>query len=372
MIYLLAQWADVDNESWLRLFYRYISSRAGFAFLGSLIITASLFPALIRYLQSKKWINRQRSYMVDASSKEGVPVMGGILIFVGATTSTLLWCNLMDPSILVILLASVWFFALGFGDDLSKIREGHHDAGFSRGSKYGAQIAFALFLAAFLVSPWSPHDEMLQGVLHIPMIKKPLPIGMLQIPFIILSMVFIANAVNFADGMDGLASAPSFMTFLGLGIFAYIIGHAEWSKHFLFFIGDDGGLHRVQASELVIVCSALSGALLGFLWYNSYPAQIFMGDCGSMYLGGVMATLFILLKQEILFPIFGLLFLLEIFSVIIQEWIGIKWLGRRIFFRAPLHENLKYHGWSEPKIVVRMWILSGAAMALGLLTIKLR
>jgi len=172
--------------------------------------------------------------------------------------------------------------------------------------------------------------------------------------------------------MDGLATGTSLMTFLGLGIFAYILGNAIWSRYFLFFHFPPDGNYLLLSSELVVVCFAMIGAMIGFLWYNTYPASIFMGDCGSMYLGGVMATVFVLLKQELLFPIFGLFFMLEIGSVIIQDWIGVGFLGRRILFRAPLHDSLKFQGYSEPKVVIRMWIISAITLALALMSIKLR
>ncbi len=372
MIHHLAAFLDPDSATWLRLFHRYVSTRAGFAFLTALLIVGIGFPGALRVFLRLGWVNRQRSYMGDGSGKEGVPVMGGILIFAGATLSVLAWCDLTDPFVAVALAASVWFFWLGFQDDLSKIRGKDHDAGLSRATKYLGQGFFGLALGVYLCSPMSPHPELLRGTLHIPLLKQPFHIGWLQIPFIVFAVIFITNAVNFSDGMDGLATAPSFMTFLGLGIFAYIMGHKAWAQHFLFFDFGPGGHAGIACSELVVLCSALMGALLGFLWYNTYPAQVFMGDCGSMYLGGLMASIFVVLKQELLFPAFGFLFLLEVVSVIIQDWIGIQWLGRRIFFRAPFHEDLKYRGWSEPKIVVRLWILSGVAMSLGLLTIKLR
>jgi len=172
--------------------------------------------------------------------------------------------------------------------------------------------------------------------------------------------------------MDGLAAGPSLFTFLGIGILAYLLGHRVWSEHFLFFVTPLGSIQHVATSELVVVCAAMMGALMGFLWYNTYPATIFMGDCGSMYLGGMMASLCVMTKQELLFLVIGFFFVLEVCSVFVQDYIGIKLLGRRVFFRAPFHETLKYWGYSEPKIVVRMWILSVAFLAIGLITIKMR
>lgn len=372
MIYFLAEFFDPDASTLLRLFYRYISSRAGFSFLFAFAFVLLFLPRSTALFTRLGWTNRQRSYMIDSSSKEGTPVMGGIHIFLAATLSILLFCNLQDRYAQIALAASFCFFPLGFIDDLMKVKAGNHDVGISRGGKYVVQFGFGIALGFLLISEWSPHPEALRTTLSIPFMKEPIDISWMQIIFVTLAITFITNAVNFADGMDGLATGPSFMTFFGLGIFAYVLGNAIWAKHFLFFFVEGSGIVHIPASEVVVICFALMGALLGFLWYNTYPATVFMGDCGSMYLGGLMGTLFILLKQELIFPLLGFLFMLEIASVVIQDWIGIQFLGRRIFFRAPLHENLKFKGYSEPKIVVRLWILSGVAMAVALLTMKMR
>lgn len=371
MIHFLSQWLDPEGETFLRLGYRFISFRAGLAFLLALLMVLFILPRSFRHFSRRGWVNRQRSYMIDASSKEGVPVMGGIHIFIGSMVAIVLVCDLGSVYILALLLCGWAFFALGLIDDLMKVRAGHHDAGISRAVKYGVQIAAGVFLGWLLIGAYSPHPEDLRGTLHVPTIKHAIEIGWWQIPLTVLFVVFISNAVNFADGMDGLATGPSLLTFFGLGIFAYILGHRIWSSHFLFFLVE-GEIAHVNTSELVVVCFAMMGALMGFLWYNTFPATIFMGDCGSMYLGGLMATISVFIKQELLFLLLGAFFVVEVVSVFIQDYIGIKLLGRRLLFRAPYHENLKYLGYSEPKIVVRMWILSAAFMALGLLSIKVR
>jgi len=372
MIYFLSQWLDPNAETLLRLGHRYISFRAGVAFLMSMFIVMWLMPKSFDLFSRLGWVNRQRSYMIDSSSKEGVPIMGGIHIFMASFLGMILWCDLSDLYVLASVFSAVAFFGLGLRDDLLKIKAGHHDEGVSRLTKYMIQGGVGFLLGLMLTSSWGPHGELLQGTFSLPFIKEPFHVGGLQIPITIFVVVFISNAVNFADGMDGLATGPSLMTFLGLAIFSYILGNVIWSKHFLFFYFHDHGIQSIDCSELVVVCCSIMGALMGFLWYNAYPATIFMGDCGSMYLGGVMATVSVLLKQELLFPILGLFFVLELLSVLIQDWIGIGFLGKRIFFRAPFHEYLKYLGYSEPKIVVRMWILSAGMMVLSLLSLKLR
>lgn len=372
MIYHLSQFLDPHSETLLRLGYRYISSRAGLAFLCSMAIVLIFLPRTLNLFKRIGWVNHQRSYMIDASSKEGTPVMGGIHIFAASFIAMFSFCDLTNRYSQVALFASVYFFLMGFYDDLMKVKAKHHDSGMSRSIKYLFQIGFGVTLGILLSSPLSPHPELLHSTLSIPGFKEPIYIGYMYPVFTTFIIISISNAVNFADGMDGLATAPSFMSFLGLGIFAYILGNSIWSDHFLFFYVEHRGIFHIFSSELVIVCAAILGALMGFLWYNTYPATIFMGDCGSMFLGGVMASVFIMIKQELLFPVFGILFLIEIATVLIQDYIGIKILGRRIFYRAPWHDYLKYKGYSEPKIVVRMWILSAAAMAVGLLTIKIR
>ena len=331
MIYHLSQWLDPNAESLLRLGHRYVSFRAGVAFLMSMFIVLWLLPKSFDYFSRKGWVNRQRSYMIDSSSKEGVPVMGGIHIFFSSFICMLLWCNLTDLYTIAALISAVAFFALGLGDDFLKIKAGHHDDGVSRAMKYLIQVGVGLGLGLMLTSAWGPHSGPLQGTLNLPFIKEPFDIGYLQIPVCIFVVVFISNAVNFADGMDGLATGPSLMSFLGLAIFAYILGNSIWSKHFLFFYFEDHGISAIESSELVVVCCAIMGALMGFLWYNTYPATIFMGDCGSMYLGGVMATVFILLKQELLFPILGFFFVVELLSVLIQDWVGLV-IWENVFF----------------------------------------
>jgi len=372
LIVHLTRWLDPQAESFLRLGYKYISFRSGLAFLLAMALVLWFLPKTIGVFSRKGWINRQRAYMIDSSSKEGVPVMGGIPIFLASMLAIFLLCDLGVFYIQFTIISGLLFFGLGLWDDLLKIREGHHDAGISRGTKYLVQIAVGAALGYCLIAPWGPHPEGLRGTLSIPILKTVIEIGWWQIPFTILAVTFIANAVNFADGMDGLAAGPSLFTFLGIGIFAYLLGHRVWSEHFLFFVTESGKIEGVFSSELVVVCAAMMGALMGFLWYNTYPATIFMGDCGSMYLGGMMAGLCVMTKQEFLFLAIGFFFVLEVFSVFVQDYIGIKLLGRRIFYRAPFHENLKYRGYSEPKIVVRMWILSVAFLAIGLITIKMR
>ncbi|MBF0245304.1 MAG: phospho-N-acetylmuramoyl-pentapeptide-transferase [Planctomycetes bacterium] len=315
--------------------------------------------------------HRQRGYTYDTGTKEGVPLLGGVLIFSGSLLAILSWCDLSDRYVHAAIAASVWFFFTGLIDDLGKVRAGNSDGGMSRKVKYLVQFGFGAVLGLWLMGPGSPHPEYLRDALSLPFYKELYHLGWLQVPFVALVIALVANSVNFADGMDGLATVPSFMTFLGLAIFSYICGHVIWSNHFLFFVLPQGG-SGLPCSELVVVSFALMGGLIGFLWYNAFPAQMFMGDCGSMFLGGLMGTVFVLIKQEYLFPVFGIVFVLELGSVILQDWLGIKLLGRRILYRAPFHDNLKYRGWSEPKIVVRMWILSSMALAAGLLTIKLR
>lgn len=371
MIPALARLLDPAGTSWLRLFHAYLSTRTGFAFVTSLLIVLLTMPLLIRLCSALGLVNRQRDFIANTSSKEGTPAMGGVLIFLGSTLSMLLWGSLTNPFLLAVLGGGVWFFLLGAYDDYMKAKYGDADRGISRPGKLVAQGLFAVVLVYWLLSDASPHPELLKETISVPFFKQPFFIGTLWTLFAVLFIVFVSNSVNLADGMDGLATGPCFMTFLGVGVFAYILGDAIWSHDLLYFYIDKNTTVFLPCREVALASASVMGALMGFLWYNTYPAQIFMGDSGSLFLGGVMATCFVLIRQEMLYIIFGFLFLIEGASVMLQD-IGVKVAGRRLLFRAPFHDLLRHIGWSEPKIVVRLWIVSGFLLIVGLLTLKLR
>ena len=293
--------------------------------------------------------------------------MGGIIIFISFLVSVLLWGKLDNFFLKTVLFAAFWFTALGFYDDYLKSVRGSSDAGLSRGLKLLFQCLFGIILGILVLSPsTSPFSSELVTKLYVPFIKNPVAdISYFYYPFIVLVIIGISNSINFADGLDGLATVPVSFLAIVYAIFAYILSNSKLSEYFLF--------PNIQGSgELVIILAALVGALAAFLWYNTYPAEIFMGDTGSLFLGGVIATSAVLLKKEFIFLIAGGIFVIEFLSVFIQDYIGIKWLKRRIFYRAPIHHTFQHLGIGEPKIVVRFWIVAVMFAMISLISIKLR
>jgi phospho-N-acetylmuramoyl-pentapeptide-transferase len=237
----------------------------------------------------------------------------------------------------------------------------------SRGIKLFFQALFGIILGLLVLSPTSPlFPGDLSTKLFVPFIKNPvLDLSYFYYPFIILVIVGISNSINFADGLDGLATVPTSLVAVVYAIFAYVLSNYKLAQYFLF-------PHIAGCGELVILLGALVGAMAAFLWFNTYPAEIFMGDTGSLFLGGVIATSAILLKKEIIFLIAGGVFVIEFLSVFIQDYIGIKILKRRIFYRAPVHHSFQFLGVAEPKIVVRFWIVAVIFTLISLISLKLR
>jgi phospho-N-acetylmuramoyl-pentapeptide-transferase len=304
---------------------------------------------------------------ISPRNKDGTPTMGGIIIFLSFLISGLLWGKLDNPFFRIVLFASFWFTALGFFDDYLKSVRGSSDAGMSRGVKLFFQSLFGIILGLLILSPGSSlFPPELSTKLFIPFIKNPvLDLSYFYYLFIILVIIGISNSINFADGLDGLATVPTALVAVVYAIFAYVLSNSRLADYFLFpYING--------CEELVIVLAALIGAMAAFLWFNTYPAEIFMGDTGALFLGGVIATCAILLKKEVLFLIAGGVFVIEFLSVFIQDYIGIKLLKRRIFYRAPVHHSFQFLGIAEPKIVVRFWILAVIFTLVSLISIKLR
>lgn len=358
---------DTDSPlSFLRLF-NYLTSRALFASITAMLIVLLLGKPFIRWLYQKGMRDIPRSYGdINPQSKTGTPTAGGTLIAISLIISTLLWCNLMSYQILAMLGTVVWFGTMGLVDDILKVRKHDSDGGLSQPVKLGLQATFGIILSIFYLGGWFGHNHHMVGKLYVPFVK----LAVVDLHwgyslFMIFVVLAISNAVNFADGLDGLAIVPAGMSILVYGIFAYIIGNVILAKYFMYpYIPGTG--------ELVVFCAAALGACIGFLWYNCYPAQIFMGDVGSLTLGGILATLSILLKQEFLFLLAGGIFFVEAASVLIQEKIGINMLGRRIFYRAPLHHTFQYMGMAESKVTIRFWIVSAILMLIALGSLKIR
>jgi phospho-N-acetylmuramoyl-pentapeptide-transferase len=368
MIYFLGRYLHphFDSFSFLRL-VEYISARSIGAALTAIILTLFFTPIFIRSLHRRGMVDQWRYTGITSShDKAGTPSMGGAIVIGCVLVSCLLWCNLANTFLLVVLFGMVWFGFIGLLDDLAKTRAKSGDRGLSEIKKLFLQAAFAAALCAFLASSFSPLPADQMGAFYIPFLKPPLfDTIWLYLPIVFLFVIVVGNSVNIADGLDGLAIVPSVFVLGVLGVFGYLFGNAIWARYlnYPFFSG---------AGELAVFCSAFAGAGIGFLWFNAYPAQIFMGDTGALAIGGSMAVLSVVLKQEALFLILGGLFVAEAASSQIQDKIGIRWLGRRIFLRAPLHHQMQHKGLAETKVVIRLWITAGILALTALATLKLR
>jgi phospho-N-acetylmuramoyl-pentapeptide-transferase len=368
MIYFLGRFLHPRSEflSFLRL-VEYISARSIAAALTAIILTLIFMPLFVRYLHRHGFVDQWRTTgIASASDKAGTPAMGGAIVTGCVLVSCLLWCNLANPFLFAVLGGMVWFGLLGLSDDLAKTRARSGDHGLSESKKLMWQAGFALALVVFLASPLSPFPAAQIGTFYIPFMKAPLFNSVwFYFPIVFLFVLVVGNSVNITDGLDGLAIVPSVFVIGVLGVFGYLLGNAIWARYlnYPFLPG---------AGELAVFSSAFAGAGIGFLWFNAYPAQVFMGDTGALAIGGSMAALSVVLKQEMLFIILGGLFVAEAVSSQIQDKIGIRWLGRRIFLRAPLHHQMQHQGLAETKVVIRLWIAAGILALTALATLKLR
>ncbi len=341
--------------------FRYITFRAAMATVTAIVISFLLGPWLIGRLQA---LQRGGETIREDTperhrGKAGTPSMGGFIILAALLISTLLWTNLHNRYVWVVILATSSFALIGFLDDWRKLRT---RKGISAKEKFGAQIVLVGSLLAW-VYLWPPDG--FTTVLSIPFFKGwVVSLGWLWVPFALLVIVGASNAVNLTDGLDGLAIGPIVMAGGAFAIIAYLSGNFRLAEYLRI-------LNVKGTGELTIFCAALVGAALGFLWFNSYPAQVFMGDVGSLALGGAIGTLAVLTKSELLLPLIGGIYVVEAVSVIIQ--VGyFKATGKRFFLMAPLHHHYEMQGWPEPKIIVRFWIVSFMLALLALTTLKLR
>jgi phospho-N-acetylmuramoyl-pentapeptide-transferase len=368
MIYHLGRWlqSQIEALSFLRL-VGYLSFRSIMAALTAVLIVFLLSPRFIRAMHRRKFMDRVRETGIPtAFDKAGTPTMGGVLLVVAMAVSVLLWCNLTNTFLLLSLAALLWFGGIGFWDDWLKSSRGSGEKGLKEITKLVLQGLFALTFILVYLGPFSPVGQEVASKLYMPFLKRPLlDLGFFYGLFIFLFMILVANAVNITDGLDGLAITPSLFVAAVLGVFAYVMGNTIYADYLQY-------PYLRGVGELTVFVSAFIGAGLGFLWYNAYPAQIFMGDTGSLAIGGTVAVLSVLLKQELLFPLLGGLFLIEAFTSQIQDKIGVRWLGRRIFYRAPLHHSLQHRGFAETKVVIRLWIVAGILALLSLATLKIR
>jgi phospho-N-acetylmuramoyl-pentapeptide-transferase len=341
--------------------FRYITFRTIYAAITALVICFVVGPWLIRKLHELQIGQTIRDDGPGSHlAKKGTPTMGGILIIFAVTISTLLWANLTVGYIWLVIMVMVGFGLIGFLDDYRKLTR-QNSRGIPGKIRLAAEIAIAAFVGIVLyIKPG------FNAQVTIPFFKTALP--NLGWGYVFLSMFIIvgaANAVNLTDGLDGLAIGPAITCFMTYLLFAYFAGNIKIAAYLQIpYVAGTG--------ELAIFCGAVVGAGIGFLWYNTYPAQVFMGDVGSLSLGGVLGTLAILTKQEILLAIVGGIFVLETFSVIFQVgWFKIS-NGKRIFRMAPLHHHFELKGWAEPKVIVRFWIISVLLALVAISTLKLR
>ena len=341
--------------------FRYITFRTIYAAITALVICFVIGPWLIRKLHDLQIGQTIREDGPDSHlAKKGTPTMGGILIIFAVTISTLLWANLAVGYIWLVIMVTLGFGLIGFLDDYRKLTQ-QNSRGVPGKVRLAAEIAIALFVSVFLyIKPgFNPN-------VTIPFFKTVLP--NLGWGYVLLSTFIIvgaANAVNLTDGLDGLAIGPAITCFITYLLFAYFAGNIKIASYLQVpYVAGTG--------ELAIFCGAVVGAGIGFLWYNTYPAQVFMGDVGALSLGGSLGAVAILTKQEILLAIVGGVFVLETFSVIFQvSWFKLS-KGKRIFRMAPIHHHFELKGWPEPKVIVRFWIISILLALVAISTLKLR
>jgi len=338
--------------------FSYLTFRAIVSTLTALFISLYFGPKLIRYLQRMQIGQTVRDDGPESHlSKSGTPTMGGLLILGAIVASVLLWGDLGNRYVLVTLFVVVSFGIIGFVDDFRK------DAnGLIARWKYFWQTVAGLATAIFL---FAMAQDPAETSLLIPFVKEVMPqLGIFYIVLTYFVIVGTSNAVNLTDGLDGLAIVPTIMVAGAFGIFAYMTGNANFSEYLNI-------PHISLTSELVVVCTAIVGAGLGFLWFNTYPAQVFMGDVGSLALGAALGVIAVLVRQELVLFIMGGVFVMETLSVILQVG-SYKLRGERIFRMAPIHHHYELKGWPEPRVIVRFWIISLVLVLIGLATLKLR
>ena len=389
MLHALAQWLSQDT----RVFsvFSYITLRAVLASMTALVISLVAGPLVIRKLTAYKIGQSVRDDGPQTHlAKAGTPTMGGALVLIAILITTLLWADLTNRFVWVVLLVTFGFGAVGWVDDYRKVVH-RNPKGLSPGAKFFWQSVVGLLAAVYLAFAVSaPGSTQVQDLfmawvrsgfemdlppkadLIVPFFKNvgyPLGVwGFITVTYLVI--VGSSNAVNLTDGLDGLAIMPAVMVGSALGVFAYVVGNSFYSKYLLF-------PYIPGAGELLVICAALAGAGLGFLWFNAYPAEVFMGDVGALALGAALGTVAVIVRQEIVLFIMGGVFVVETVSVMVQ----VSWFkytkrrygqGRRVLLMAPLHHHFEQRGWKETQVVVRFWIITMILVLFGLSTLKLR
>ena len=352
----------IDQYSFFNVF-KYLTFRTGLSVMTSLIIVFIIGAPLIKIFSEKMITGpiRQDGPIDHIVKKSGTPTMGGIIIIIGIIFSTLLWADLSNVYIWTLIFVSLSFSCLGLADDILKIKY-KNSRGLKSRYKFLGQLIIGAVALTILIK-LSDHQYLFN--LYFPFFKNLiLHMGLFFIPFGLFVIIGSSNAVNLTDGLDGLATVPVMLVALSFTLISYVVGNTIFSEYLqIQYIPDVG--------ELSIFCGSVVGACLGFLWYNAPPAKIFMGDTGSLSLGGSLAAIAIIVKHEIVLAIIGGLFVLETVSVIIQV-ISFKLTGRRIFKMAPIHHHFEKKGWAESTIVIRFWIIAIILALVGLATLKLR
>jgi len=360
MLLLLAEYLQQFHTGFA--VFQYLSLRGILGVLTALVLSLWMGPWLIRTLQLRQIGQSVRTDGPQSHlSKSGTPTMGGALILSAIGISTLLWADLANRYVWVVLAVTLLFGAIGWVDDYRKVIE-KNSRGLPSRWKYLWQSVFGLGAAIFL---YMTAQTPVETTLILPLLKNieiPLGIGFVVLTYFVI--VGSSNAVNLTDGLDGLAIMPTVMVGGGLGIFCYLSGNVNFAEYLLI-------PYVPGAGELIVFCGALIGAGLGFLWFNTYPAQVFMGDVGALALGAALGTIAVIVRQEVVLFIMGGVFVMETLSVVIQV-ASFKLTGKRVFRMAPIHHHFELKGWPEPRVIVRFWIITVILVLVGLATLKLR
>jgi phospho-N-acetylmuramoyl-pentapeptide-transferase len=361
MLYFLSQFSDQFGA--LNVF-RYLTFRTGGAVMTALLVAFVFGPGIIRWLRARQGQGqpiRQDGPETHLLTKQGTPTMGGVMILLGVAVGTLLWADLSSGYVWAVLAVTLGYGGLGFADDYLKVTR-RNSKGLPGRSKLLGQIALAVAVGVWIILLGAPEDR---TGLAFPFFKDLLvDLGWFYLGFAVLVMVGASNAVNLTDGLDGLAVVPVIIAAAVFTLIAYLVGNAVFSDYLQ--------IHHVPGTgELAVFCGALIGAGIGFLWFNAPPAMVFMGDTGSLAMGGALGAISVVTKHEIVLAIVGGLFVLETVSVIVQVT-SFKLTGKRVFRMAPLHHHFEKKGWAEPTIVIRFWIIAMILALVGLSTLKIR
>ena len=360
MLLYLTQWLTQFDPSFS--VFGYLTMRAILGALTALAICFVVGPLMIKHLRVRQIGEKVRDYGPETHLlKAGTPTMGGALIIIAVAISTLLWANLANQYVWLVVGTMLAFGAIGFVDDYKKLYVDGSEGIAPRTKLFWQSVTALAVVITLYTSARSPAETSLL----IPYMKDVLiPMGLLYIPFTFFVIVGSSNSVNLTDGLDGLAIMPTVLVAGALGVFAYVTSNVNFAGYLdIPFISGAG--------ELLVFCAAMCGAGLGFLWFNTYPAQVFMGDVGALALGGALGAIAVIVRQELVFLVMGGVFVMETVSVILQV-ASFKLTGKRIFRMAPLHHHFELKGWPEPKVIVRFWIITVILVLIGLSSLKIR